>query len=86
MFKAAIQGAMTIAEQKTLRRPLATVSVRHAGEKLNIFDELLLPREFFRTPDPEPSKRAIVEALRAKIDVPGAELVDGGETLAISRR
>ena len=35
-----------------------------------------LPKEFVRMADPEPNKTAIKEALKAGLEVPGAELVD----------
>jgi hypothetical protein len=47
---------------------------------VSIFDEKQIPAEFMRTPEPKPpvpvpNKKAIAEAIKAGIDVPGAKIV-----------
>lgn len=46
------------------------------SQAVEVEDVWKLPEEFVRMADPEPNKTAIKEALKAGIEVPGAELVD----------
>lgn len=46
------------------------------SQSVEVEDVWQLPDEFVRMADPEPNKTAIKEALKAGLEVPGAELVD----------
>lgn len=66
-----------------------TLSLRQAPDKVVITDETLLPPRFLRTPEPpapQPDKKLIADALKAKQDVPGAMLSNGGVSLSIRRK
>jgi len=82
-IKAAIHVAMGHAELRKLELPQATLSVRAVAPSVEVTDEALIPAKFWVTQDPKLDKKALLAALKAKEQVPGAQLSNGGETLAI---
>ena len=46
------------------------------SQAVEVEDVWKLPEEFVRMADPEPKKRELAEALKAGLEIPGAELVD----------
>ena len=82
-IKAAVAVAMGQAELRKLELPSATLSIRAVAAKAEITDEALIPSKFWKPQDPKLDKKAVLDALKAKEDVPGATLSNGGETLAI---
>ena len=81
--KAAVCVAMQHAELRKLELPTATLSIKAVPPKAEIIDEALVPSKFWKPQDPKLDKKALLDALKAKEDVPGAMLSNGGETLAI---
>lgn len=80
---------MERASMKPIEAPDFTLSLRRTPAAVVITDESLLPAAFLRTPEPpapQPDKKAIADALKAKQDVPGAVLSNGGVSLSIRRR
>lgn len=62
--------------------PLFKLSIKKNLPSVEIIDQLSLPPEFWRTPEPKPpvaapDKAAIKSALQAGADVPGARLAHG---------
>lgn len=82
-IKAAVHVAMGQAEMRKLELPQATLSVRAVASKAEITDEAAIPAKFWKPQDPRLDKKAVLDALKSKEDVPGAILSNGGETLAI---
>lgn len=82
-IKAAIHVAMGQAEIRKLELPQATLSLRSVAPSAEITDEALIPSKFWKAQDPKLDKKAVLDALKAKEDVPGAVLSNGGETIAI---
>lgn len=82
-IKAAIHVAMGQAEMRKLELPQATLSSRVVPPKAEIVDEAAIPSKFWKAHDPKLDKKAVLDALKAKEDVPGATLSNGGEALAI---
>lgn len=82
-IKASIHVAMGHAELRRLELPVATLSLRSVPPKAEIADESLIPSRFWKEQDPKLDKKAVLEALKAKEDVPGATLSNGGESLQI---
>lgn len=82
-IKAAIHVAMGQAELRKLELPQATLSLRAVPPKAEITDEGLIPSKYFKPQDPKLDKKAVLDALKAKEDVPGAMLSNGGETISI---
>lgn len=79
---AMILSAMERAEIPQVKGPLFTLSKRKVPPKVIINDEAEIPAKFFRSPDPVIDKNMIMEALKEKQDVPGAQLSNGGITLS----
>jgi hypothetical protein len=82
-IKTAVFVAMGQAGLRKLELFQATLSVRAVPPKAEIVDEALIPSKFWKAKDPTLDKKAVLEALKAKEDVPGAALSNGGETLSI---
>lgn len=82
-IKAAIHVAMGQAELRKLELPQATLGIRAVPAKVEIVDEALIPSKFWKAQDPRLDKKAIMDALKAKEYVLGAELSNGGETLSL---
>lgn len=82
-IKAAIHVAMGQGELRKLELPQATLSLRAVPAKAEIIDEAAVPAKFWKVQDPKLDKKAVLDALKAKEDVPGAILSNGGETISI---
>lgn len=81
LTKAAIHSALQAIETRKLERPLATLTIKPTPASAIIVDESQIPVSFFRRPDPKLDKRALLAALKDGVDVPGAALGNGSETL-----
>jgi len=58
------------------------ITIKKNPPSVDVWDEKQIPAEFMRTPEPvppvaTPDKKAIAEAIKAGIDVPGAQLAHG---------
>lgn len=84
MTKQAVMVAMSVAEQRKLQRPLATLSIRAAPPAVVVKSEADIPPLYWKTPEPKLDKRALGDALKSGQIVPGAEMSNGGETLSWS--
>jgi hypothetical protein len=80
-----IEQAMLISGLPTVKRPLATLTVRDVKPKAMIADEATIPARFWRQPDPVLDKKAINAAVAAGEDVPGVTKDNGGTSLQIRR-
>ena len=81
--RVSILSAMEVAELKTKKTPLATVSRRNTAPKLIVADEALIPSDYWKPQPPALDKKLLIDRLKAEDRVPGAELSNGGETLSI---
>lgn len=82
-IKAAIHVAMGQAELRKIELPQATISLRAVPPKAEITDEAAIPSKFWKPQDPKLDKKAVLDALKAKEDVPGAVLSNGSQSLEI---
>lgn len=82
-IRTALCVAMEAASVKKLELPVATVSLRAVPRKAEITDEAAIPSKFWKAQDPKLDKKAVLDALKAKEDVPGATLSNGGMTISI---
>lgn len=82
-IKAAVHVAMGQAELRKLELPQATLGVRAVPPKAEITDESLIPSKFWKPSAPKLDRKAVLDALKDKQEVPGATLSNGGETLSI---
>lgn len=69
---------------KQLKSPVVTFSVVAPRNSVRIYDESAVPDNFRMTPKPPPPDKArIKKALTEGVVVPGAELMDGSESLMV---
>jgi hypothetical protein len=80
--RTALYAAMEQAGKSRIDHPAVTLTVRAVAPSATIIDEAAVPSKFWRTFDPKIDKRAVLAALKAKEDVPGATLSNGGSTVA----
>lgn len=83
LLRTSIGTALEVAEEGKLETPLATVSVKKIPAKVEIIDETLIPDRFWTRQDPTLNRKAIGDALKAKEEVPGAVMGNGGSTIQI---
>lgn len=84
--RAAVERAMAIGELPTLTLPDATLSLKTVPQGLTIVDEAKIPAKFWKAQDPVLDKKTLKDALKAGDVVDGAQLTNGGQTLAIRRK
>lgn len=82
-LRTALTVAMGAADLKKLELPLATLSRKPVPPKAVITNETDIPSKFWKPSDPKLDRKAVLDALKAKETVPGAELSNGSETIAI---
>ena len=82
-LRSAIHVAMGHANLRKLELPQATLSIRAVPPRIEITNEADIPAKFWKPQDPRLDKKAVLDALKAKEDVPGATLSNGVETLSI---
>tara|TARA_R110000868_G_scaffold250896_2_gene507639 strand:+ start:168 stop:677 length:510 start_codon:yes stop_codon:yes gene_type:complete len=84
-LRRSIQSAMETTDLKKLELPAATLSLCAVPPSVVIIDPSAIPAAYMRQPPPAPDKSLIKAALKDGA-VPGAQLSNGGKTLAISRK
>jgi hypothetical protein len=78
---------MRVSDQKSLRRPEATVSIAQRLPGLHSVDEGVLPYPFKRSETVvKIDRKAILDAIREGQSVPGVTLDNGGVALTVRRR
>lgn len=83
--KTLIRKAMEVAGWSKRERPLATLSLGRKAPCLGALDEAKIPAKFWVEVDPRLSKKALLEALKAGEEVPGASLAPDDYVLSIRR-
>jgi hypothetical protein len=80
-----IVSAMEIGAIKRLDLPMATVTLKPTGPQVRITDEAQIPHRFWKIGTPSLDRRGLLTALKSDdpIPIPGAELSNGGMTVAI---
>ena len=84
--KTMIEQAMIIAELPSIETPVATASIKKVPPKVIISEEAEIPTDYWKSPDPVLDKKALGQALKDGLEVPGATLSNGGVTLALRRK
>lgn len=69
-----------------IRGPNLTLSKRPSGRSVIITDQTKIPKEYFDDADPKLNKLRLHNALSDGTKIEGAELSNGGETVAILTR
>ena len=83
--RAALLSALEIAGRKRLELPEATVVLRSNPGRVIITDEDKIPAQYWVPQPATLDKRAVLAALNADIEVPGAEKSNGGTSLQIRK-
>lgn len=81
-LRAAIEQAMIIADEWSLRRPTKTLSLKRTPPTLVVDDESKLPAAFFVPQPPKLDRAALKDAAKTG-NVPGAHMTNGGVSLQI---
>ncbi len=79
----AIFAAMDVGGLRSLETPLGTVSRRAVAPSLVVTNEADIPAQFWTSQAPKLDRRGVLAALKEGATIPGAELSNGGLTLAI---
>lgn len=85
-IKEALHLALHTAEMPKIELAVATVSTRKLQDECEIVDETEVPAKYWvtpPTPDPKIDKKAILEALQNKENIPGTRLNGNRTTLSI---
>lgn len=77
-----LQQLMTVANQRTVTTPVATISITSPRSKTVVYQPEELPQGFFKLVR-KPDTKAITEALKAGESIPGATLETGSVGLTI---
>lgn len=80
--KMAVSVAMEMGELKSLELPFGTISQRNKPRALILQDESAVPSDYFVTPAPKLDRKALTAALKKGATISGAELDNGGVTVA----
>jgi hypothetical protein len=83
--RAALAEAIAAAGVPKVLTPYHRCEPLEPGERVEVTDAAALPAQYWRQPEPEPDKAAILFALRSG-PVPGARLARGERTVRISNR
>lgn len=81
-IRAALLAALEVGGLQKLETPLGTVSRRALAPSVVITDEAKIPETFWQPQPPKINKRALLAFLKEG-PVPGAELSNGGMTIAV---
>ncbi|HWT40986.1 MAG TPA: siphovirus Gp157 family protein [Dongiaceae bacterium] len=75
-----LKTCMEVAGVKKIDCPHFALTIKSNPASVDVFEPGLVPAEFMRQPEPPPpaiDKKAIAEALKAGLEVPGAMLAQG---------
>lgn len=84
--EAIVLNAMEKAALKKIEADTFTVSTRATPGAVIVTDEALIPDDYWKPQPSQLDKAGIRDALKAKKDIPGATLSNGGVTLSVRRR
>lgn len=83
LIRSALTVAMEAGEIKKLELPLATLSLKRVAPSTVFSDEWLVPEKFWTPQPPKLDKKAVLDALKAGEQVPGATLSNGGQSIQV---
>ena len=81
-LRAMLASALEILEERKLERPLAVLTLKATSPALIITDEAAIPARFWKTPEPELSKRELADELKAHRETLLGKLAEIAEALA----
>ena len=84
--RAQVEQAMMIGELQSVELDLGTFYLSTVAPKVVPTDESLIPSEFYEPQPPKLDTKKLLAALKDGRAIPGAELSNGGVTLALRRK
>lgn len=81
--RVAMLTAMQSGDIPKLVTPAGTISRKAVPPSALILEESQIPADYWKAQEPRLDKKAVLDALKAGTVVPGAQLSNGGETIAI---
>lgn len=85
-LRTSLAVAMEVGALKRLETALATITLKPVPPKVEIIDESAVPSRFWKAQEPRLDKKAVLDALKSKEDVPGAVLGNGGAVVQLTFR
>ncbi len=85
LMKAAIETAAGIADVDTFKTPFGVVSIKALPASIVIVDETKIPVSYWKRSDPTLDRRSLLSDLKAKVEILGVSLSNGGTTIQIRR-
>lgn len=82
-MRTALAVALEQAGKKRFDHPAVTLSLRAVPASVVLKDEAEIPASYWKPSEPKLDKRAVLADLKDKKQVPGAQLSNGGVTLAL---
>ena len=76
-MKNAVETAMRTSNETKVKTTIGTWSIQKNPPSVNVTDESKVPADYWIEQKPTLDRRAILEKLKAKEEVPGAELTQG---------
>ena len=80
-----IEQAMVIADIPSIRRPMATLTVKATKPAAIVSDEAAIPARFWKPQPPKLDKTAINQAVKDGETIEGVSMTNGGTSLQIRR-
>jgi hypothetical protein len=82
-MRTALGVALEQAGKKRFDHPAVTLSLRAVAPSVSVTNEADIPSAFWKAGEPKLDKRAVLATLKEKKPVPGAQLSNGGTSLAL---
>jgi len=74
-MKKSLEDSMVFLDMKKFKTTLFSFNIQKNPPAVNVFDERIVPDEYYKQPAPALSKTLIFDALNKGVAVPGAELI-----------
>jgi len=84
LLRASVQHAMGVIEQRKLELAQATISIRLTAPSVTVTDEAMIPSEFWKPQPPKLDKKALLDALKARIKAI-ADAAAAGDTAQVTK-
>lgn len=70
-----LEAMMIMTQQRELKAGIFSLRFQRNPPSITVIDEAAVPREYFIAPEPQLSKQAIKDAIKAGAIVPGVEII-----------
>lgn len=84
--RALIEQALQIGGEPKVETDLGTVYLRPVPAKVVVTDEASIPSQFWLPEPPKLNTKAVLAALNSGLEIPGATLSNGGQSMTLRRK